>query len=465
MDSSPNFDNVIYIFICENPSFFKLVDPPFFRNIYVNRLYKITKAYWNTFDSVPFDVDNPSIDTLREIAYRNIDEIITDPALDKEKNLEMFVTNMEHIVLHTEYKKWDKSFLTQSIETWVELANFERGLALSSELIKTGDRSPNNIPKLLGDARALLNRRTNIVLHDQESKDFLDPESHKQIDPQDLINTGFKNLNMWLSGNPSGGFEPGTSTIFIGESNIGKSIWLGCLAYNMFLSGNNVLLVSLEMSVEKLFKRIGSNAFDISIGDYGKVSSDLSMMSDTIKKFKKKYGSELIPPGNLRSVKFSSASVKDIEVFAQREEKRLGIRWNAIVVDYMTELESSHGISQDKMYQYHKMNSSELFRMAGDNYWASVTAHQLKGDDFGKDDLTMLSMGESRGIAHRTDNIIGIIQTPTMRHECKYYLKCIKPRDGAYKNWKNMYKINYDHMRLVENDEMIQPNDFMIEGS
>ncbi len=461
MDSSPNFDNIIYHYICDNPSLFKVVDVSFFKNIYVQKLYKITQVYWKNFESLPFDVNDPSVDTIKEVAYRHINQIITDPNVEKEKNLEMFINNVEHIILHTDYKKWDKKYLKGGIEAWIGISNMEKGLALASEHLKTGERTPNNMKKLLGEAKDILNRRANIILHDDTSKDFLDSESHKQIDPQDLINTGFKNLNMWLSGSYSGGFEPGTSSIFVGEANIGKSLWLGCLAYQMFLSGNNVLVVSLEMSVAKLFKRIGSNAFDIDVNKYGEVSKDLSMMNENIKEFKKKHSS-LIPIGNLRSIKFTNASVKDIEVFAQKEEKRLGIKWNAIVIDYMTELDNSRGTDPENMYLFHKQNSSDLFSMAGDNYWASITAHQLKGADYGANDLTLLSLGESRGINHRTDNVFGIIQPPSMRHENRYHLKNLKTRDGGFKNYKNNYIVSYDYMRLVEQNEMIQPADMLI---
>lgn len=462
MESSLNFDNIIYLYICENPTLFKIVDVSFFKSVYVQKLYKLTKVYWSNFESIPFDVENPSVDTIKEVAYRYIDQIITDPALDKEENLELFNTNAEHIILHTDYKKWDRKFLKESIESWIELSNLEKGLALTSEHLKTGERTPNNMRQLLGEARDIFNKRANIVIHDEISQSFTDAESHRQIDSKDLINCGYKNLNMWLSGSYSGGFEPGTSTIFIGESNVGKSIWLGNLSYNMFLNGNNILFVSLEMSVAKTYKRIGANAFDIHIDKYGEVAKDLNLMNRKIRDFKKKNGTDIIPLGQLMGVRFTNATVKDIEVFAQKESKRLGIKWHAIVIDYMTELDNSYGTNPENSYLYHKQNSSDLFAMAQDNYWASITAHQLKGDSMGADDLTMHSMAESRGIPHRTDNIIGIIQPPDMRHENRYILKNIKTRDGGYKNYRSGYTIDYNYMRLVEQDEMIQPNDMLI---
>lgn len=466
MDSSPNFDNIIYHYICENPNLFKIVDTSFFRNIYIQRLYALTASYYKNFGTIPFNINSPSTSTIKEIAYLNIKRVITDNTISKEDNLDIFVRNAEHIIVNTDYKKWDKKFLQKTIDAWVELSNMEKGIVLASEHLKIGgERTPENIPRLLMGAKEILNRRGNIIIHDEISESFLDPRAHQQIDPVDLINTGFKNLNMWLSGSYSGGLEPGTSTILVGESNIGKSIWLGCLAYNMFLNGKNVLVISLEMAINKLYKRIGSNAFDVDVNNYAGVSNDLGLMTDTIKEFKTKHGTELLPPGNLYGIKFTNASVKDIEIFAQREAKRLGLNWHAIIIDYFTELDNSRGTPADNMYLYHKQNSSDLFKMAGDNYWASLTAHQIKGADYGADDLTLLSLGESRGINHRTDNVIGIIQNPTMRHENRFYLKNMKTRDGAWKNYKSAYDIDFNHMRLLEQDEMIQPTDMIISSA
>lgn len=69
----------------------------------------------------------------------------------------------------------------------------------------------------------------------------------------------------WLDDTLGGGFrESGKALyVFAGETNIGKSIFLGNIAHNIASQGKNVLLVTLEMSELLYAQRICSNATKI----------------------------------------------------------------------------------------------------------------------------------------------------------------------------------------------------------
>jgi hypothetical protein len=440
---------------------FKIVDDDFFKNIFVSRLFRLTKSYYTKFNTLPFDLENPTVDQIKEIATRNVEKVITDAQLDKEENLDAFVTNTEHII-SSNYKRYDPKWIVETVNAWIEWENQQKGFRLSIEYQKTVKVTPENVKEVIKKSRDIINSRSNVIVDEDDGVDFDDPEAHKQIDPKDLVNTGYKNLNLWLSGKPSGGFEPATLSLFIAEPNIGKSIWLGNLALNMMMNGFNVLLISLEMATYKIYRRLGSNAFGVEMNKYSDFANDTAMVTNFIKEFKERNASELYPIGKLRSKKFTKATPSDIEGLAKRLEIKLGIKWHAIVIDYLTEMDNSYGISSDKSYYYHKQNANDLYSMAGNNYWAAITAHQIGGQDFGGDDLTLQSLAESKGLAHRPDNIFGIIQPPTMKIDNKFHLKNIKSRDGEYKNFKLEYAVNYKHMRLSEYDMMIEPNTMIL---
>jgi len=454
----PNFENIVYLHVCNNPMLFKHVDDDFFKNEFVSKLYKLTKSFYTHFKSIPFKLDEPSIEQIAEVANRNVEKIITDQQLEKEDNLKIFLTNAEHII-SSNYKKYDAEWLDETVGAWIQWENQQKGFKLAIEYQKTqgSNIGPHNVMEIIRKSKDIVNSRSAIIIDEDEGADFFDPESHKQIDPKDLIHTGYKNLNLWLSGKVSGGFEPGTLSIFIGESNIGKSIWLGNLAFNMMANGSNVLLISLEMATYKIYRRIGANAFNVEMEKYSEFANDSNVVSEYIRKWKEEQGTGMYPIGALRSKKFTKATASDIEAFAKRLEQKLGLKFSVVVIDYMTELENSYGVSSEKSYYYHKQNTNDLYNMAGNNYWAVVTAHQVVGNDFGADDLTLQSLSESKGIIHRTDNIIGIIQSPNMRNENRYFLKNLKTRDGAYKHFKIPFSIDFSHMRLSEIDEMIDP--------
>ena len=69
----------------------------------------------------------------------------------------------------------------------------------------------------------------------------------------------------WLDESLGGGFlEAGKSLyVFAGETNIGKSIFLGNIAHNIAKQGKNVLLVTLEMSELLYARRICTNVTKI----------------------------------------------------------------------------------------------------------------------------------------------------------------------------------------------------------
>ena len=69
----------------------------------------------------------------------------------------------------------------------------------------------------------------------------------------------------WLDEHLGGGFlENGKSLyVFAGETNIGKSIFLGNIAHNIASQGKNVLLVTLEMAELLYAQRICSNVTKI----------------------------------------------------------------------------------------------------------------------------------------------------------------------------------------------------------
>jgi hypothetical protein len=218
------------------------------------------------------------------------------------------------------------------------------------------------------------------------------------------------------------------------------------------------------MEINKLYKRIGANAFNVSINEYREFSENSTRILTAMDDFKNGCMGRGVPVGNLISEKFTGANVDDIRIFAERKAEELGIKWHAIIIDYMTELENMHGISHADSYMYHKTNANDLFNVAGDTYTAVITAHQAKGEFIDADDMTFMSLGESKGIIHKPDNIIGLIQSPDMKLRNTYMFKLLKGRDSEYKNYKQLYDIDYNYMRISQNGGMIKPEVTIIYG-
>ena len=301
-----------------------------------------------------------------------------------------------------------------------------------------------------------------VIMDDDIGDDFWDANSHKQVAPDKLFNCGYNNLNKWCCSDGSGGFEPGTLSILIGEANIGKSIWLANIASNFALNGNNVLMISLEMKSFKIFKRIGANILDIRMNDYNKSSNNTDKFQDILNDKKHELESAGIPVGLFRTKKFAQASPSRIENFIKTVEEKTGEKIHVVVIDYLTEMQSDYGTGMDQMYTLHKQNAGDLFAMAETMDLAVITAHQLKVKGFGLSDITLDMMSESSGLTHRADNVYAIIQPPKFKLERKYHLKNLKTRDSEFKDYRIEFKIDYDKMRLTEVGSMITPEEMTI---
>ena len=461
VNNAHNFESIIYIYVCHNQHLIKLVDDDFFKGQFVSKLYKLTKSFYKNFKTIPFKLDNPSVEQIEQISHRSAKLISTDKNKTEEENVSIFVNNVEHII-RTNIKGYDPKWLSETIEAWIQWENSQKGYRLAIEYQKSVELTPENVKDVISKSREILISRNSISIDEDNGVDFEDPDAHKQTLSTNFVNTGFSNFNKMVCGNPNGGVEPGTLNMFVGDPNSGKSIFLAAIGYNAYINGHNVLAISLEMSVQKIIKRVGANAFDIPIDRYNDFSYDSTKVISEIKKMKDRHNPDLkTPVGKYRLKRFSSASAVDIEAFAKRISQELGIQWHMIVIDYFTEMDNHEGISSDRSYYYHKSNAKALFKMAVNNNWAVLTAHQLKQAAFGNEsrDINMGSLGESSGINHSLDNLRAIVQTPDMRRDRQYEIKCLKPRDGEFKNYRIPFCIDYSKMRLVENGEMLHPDE------
>jgi KaiC/GvpD/RAD55 family RecA-like ATPase len=616
------FENVSYLYVCKN-KLFAVVDEDFFKNKFVNALYKVTKKFYNEFNEIPFNLKNPSLDQIKIIIEDDQSNIIIDKELSKEENIRLFLINAKQI-LETDLSQFSEDYMKKAIPAWIAWQNHQKGHKLALEWERKQEITPDNVFDIIKKSREIFNRRSSISIDTDLGKSILDPDAHRQIPPSELYNTGFPLFNTWVSGNPNGGLTPGEFTLLVGESNIGKcvcydthitirhtlskkiekiyigkffnylttyslvkenvkgkflqtiepenyevltsndrwvkikaigktieynvyilntslgkvlkcadehliftpnglkpvsdlisgneiitkdgietitiyqtdifenmfdlqidsedhsyytndilshnSIWLGQFAKNLWMNGCNVALASVEMSVEKLYKRIGANAFNIPINEYVNLSNDTVRMSEIIKRHIEKYSSSTMdfvdgfsPIGELWTKRFSVATPESVTNWVLNLEQYLGKKIHVLVIDYLTEMANNHGfLAFENSYQHHKVNVNDLYAAGIEHKWATLTAHQIKIDGYGADDLTLRHLGESSGIIHRLDSVIGIIQTPQMKLNKKYYLKNMKGRDSEYKNYYIEYHIDYNYMSITEQNKMLEPESFLV---
>lgn len=206
----------------------------------------------------------------------------------------------------------------------------------------------------------------------------------------------------WLDRKLGGGFlETGRSLyLFAGQTNVGKSIFLGNIACNIAQKGKTVLLVSLEMSEMMYAKRISSNVTKVPM-------SDLTISHDLVKTRAVNF-SETNPDAKLIIKEFppNAITVGQLNAYIQKLVNR-GIRPDAIVVDYINLLHSNIG---NNSYERIKHVSEQLRALSYTFECPIVTATQINRSGINENNPGVENISESIGLAATADVIMSIWQ-------------------------------------------------------
>lgn len=244
--------------------------------------------------------------------------------------------------------------------------------------------------------------------------------------------------------------------VYVGEQNIGKSIYLANDASNFVKMGVNTAFVSAEMAAHKVLKRIGANLLTIPMNEYDQKAQN----KDLIKRKLETVGDGLTPPGQLFVKQFptSQATVPDLEAYLKQIEEERKIKLGCVVIDYINILANYRNPNSENMYLKIKQIAEDLRAMGVRNGWLIVTATQINRNNYNSSDIGMGDVAESAGLSHTADLMLGIIQDDLMRSSNEYWLKVLKIRDGEGKGVKCKLDINYNYMRLTETDEVSNSN-------
>lgn len=445
----PNKENVYLIHLINNPHLYEHVDSKFFEDEFVGKLYNICKQYNKSYGGKLFDENDRNVDQLIDYCKTRMSDIILDNNKSEKANLELFI-DMSTALMSTPYNRYGETYVDQSIRQWAEWRSFYLSMQNALSLIKLSDINEGNYKGIINQVSNMISVGSSLHLDDDDGLDLMDPESHLPDEDTEHMPCGWKTLDEWLGG----GFEIGTLSMFYGETNIGKSIWLIGLAVALAKNGYNVIVVSVEMKAKKVVRRAAVNLFDVDADIYD--TQDKMGYEQLIYNAKNKYTTQ----GKVIIKSFVSATPSTISGFALRMEKKYGIKIHALVIDYLTELDNEMGYGLDQSYMYHKTNTKKLYQDSKQYKWAAITAHQIKQIWFGAHDYPLNAGIESSGIMHSTDNIFGLIQTEDMKESLEYWLKNLKGRETKFKNQYTRFDINYDKMQLTNDPKSWKKYDY-----
>jgi len=244
----------------------------------------------------------------------------------------------------------------------------------------------------------------------------------------------------WLDNCLGGGFlEAGKALyVFAGETNIGKSIFLGNIASNMAEDGKNVLLVTLEMSELLYARRICSNVTKIPM-------KELAQNSTSIKHAMNDQGGKIF----IKEFPPATITANQLKAFVKKFEEQ-GIKLDAIVLDYLNLMHSTVG---NNSYERIKHVTEQVRAMSYLFNCPIISATQLNRAGFDTDNPDLATISESIGLAATADAIISIFQNEEDRGIGIIRLGMMKNRYGP-RGITQAMRIDYSTLTIEQADDV-----------
>jgi replicative DNA helicase len=245
----------------------------------------------------------------------------------------------------------------------------------------------------------------------------------------------------WLDESLDGGFtEAGKALyVFAGQSNIGKSIFLGNVAANIASQGKHVLVITLEMSETLYAKRIASNVTKIPMKEFRhNISTLRHALEESEKETEGRIYIKEFPP--------STITPKQLGAFVKKM-KDSGVRIDAIVIDYLTLLTAAGSNSYEK-----GKNICEQVRALSYVFKCPiVSACQIRRSEYGGEP-GLESVSESISISTTADVVVSIFQNEEDQEMGVIRLGMMKNRFGP-RGMVQAMRIDYSTLSIFQADD------------
>ena len=366
------FENILVYQSLTNTSYLadiiEYIKLDYFNNNDIRVVFKVIKEYYKQYHKAPnaSELVQYLVSDEQKEAFKKV--IQTSKTLDKN-------ISYDEIIINTERFLGERAVYT----TMMDIAGDFKNLDIS------------NVYQRFHDA-------CNIRLYKDLGLDFY-RDVDKLVDylgkPNPTISTGFT----WLDQKLGGGYlEEGKALyIFVGQPNVGKSIFLGNAATTIASQGKNVLLVSLEMSEMMYATRLASKLTKIPIAELRNRKDEIKHILEG-----KERGKIIIkefPPSTL--------SPEQLENYYKTVVDS-GIKIDVVVLDYINLL---RGKASAQSYEKIKEIAEQVRAIAVKHGISVLSATQKNRQGVNNTESDMTTVSESMGLPATADAMFDISQT------------------------------------------------------
>ena len=330
--------------------------------------------------------------------------------------------------------------LCQETLTFVKDALYLEALEVGSEGLLTKDDNLKFKAEQILEERAKVNIDSNVGIEFSDASAVMD---YYAQDTKGLL-TQHYSINERLGP----GFLPGTLSLILAPSGVGKSLLMTDLISGFVKSGKNVLLVSLEMAQEEVMKRVHSNTLEIPIADFVPQHFNRELFVKKLNAAKAKgcgtFWTKDYPAGSFSALMLESL----VETF--KNEK--GLEFDLIFVDYLGIMKSDLVPPSVGLYSYVKSIAEELRGSAKKLGVPVISASQLNRGATNNTQADNSAVSDSYGSVMTTDFAMFLLQTEEMKANGDIICKITKNRFSG-KTDTFPLRVDYALMRF-EDPEM-----------
>lgn len=396
------------------------VKPAYFKDKSIANIFSIISSFYDSRNKLP---------TLTEVkTYLTTDELresfksLVESFKDIDKNIDK-----DELYSNTERFLKEKAVYISMLDVASDIA---KGSIDTSQILDKIEKSCNI--NLVTDTGFDLYNDVDILIDDLCNVQKSIPSKWEWLD--DALNGGF--------------MENGRSLyVFAGETNIGKSIFLGNIASNIAKQGKNVLLVTLEMSELLYARRICTNVSKIPLKD---LSTNTHALRQSIIEEKESGSGRIF----IKEFPPSTITPNQLKAFVKKLTDT-GVPIHAIVLDYLNLLHSTVGSNS---YERVKNVTEQVRAMSYIFNCPIISATQLNRSGFSTDNPDLATISESVGLAATADVIVSIFQNEEDRDLGIIRLGMMKNRYGPRGHTQAM-RIDYTTLTITQAEEAAVSSD------
>ena len=387
------------------------VQPEFFKSKDISDIFTIIKEFNETRNQLPTTTEIKQYlvtDQLKETFRRLVGSFADiDKCINKDELIENTEQFLKEKAVYCTMMESAEAISAGEVDTSVILDKFEKSCNISL-VTDLGLSVKDNIDDIIEDLTTV----------------------------EDKIPSSWE----WLDDALDGGFiKQGKSLyVFAGETNIGKSIFLGNVAANIAAQGKNVLLVTLEMSELLYARRICTHVSKIPMKEMALNGASLrAAMTEG--------------EGNVYIKEFPPSTItpNTIKAFAKKFTDQ-GIHLDAIVIDYLNLIHSPIG---NNSYERIKNVTEQVRAISYVFNCPIISATQLNRAGFDQDNPDLATISESIGLAATADVILSIFQNDEDRDLGIIRLGMMKNRYGP-RGMTQPMRINYSTLSIEQADDV-----------